>query len=200
MILPIVKENINKIDFALKQLFENVYISDKTYKNQFLFSITCNKMFLFEGCKKRIEVLVEINKENLKSNTISWKYSTNPLNEKADWIERTSNIETIANDIYDVASNKRMVNEYFTSLESHVDLINETSEIEIKDVDTNQFLVEAVSKYSKGFKYIINEKNITFDLTEDLTMANKFRLENILLASGRINSVSYNEKTIKVNF
>lgn len=201
MILPIIKENINKIDYELKQLFENVYISDKTQKNSFLFHISCNKMFLFEGCKKRVEVIVDINKEDLKSNNIKWSYSLNPLNENAERIEKYSTINTIAKDIYDIADNRRMVNEYFNSLESHVDLINESANVEITDINTTNLVVDIVSKYSKGIKYTPTEKNINFILTEKLSMANMFRLEKDLLDSGKVNSVSFTgENNVKVNF
>jgi hypothetical protein len=199
MILPIIKENINKIDYELKQLFENVYISDKTKKNNFLFHISCNKMFLFEGCKKRVEVIVDINKEDLKSNNIKWSYSLNPLNENAERIERYSTIDTITKDIYDIADNRRMVNEYFNSLESHVDLINESVNVDT-DIDTTNLLVNIVSKYSKGIKYTPTEKNINFILTEKISMANMFRLEKDLLDSGKVNSVSFTNENIKINF
>jgi hypothetical protein len=203
MILPIIKENINKIDHELKQLFENVYISDKSQKNNFLFHISCNKMFLFEGCKKRVEVIVDINKEDLKSNNIKWSYSLNPLNENAERIERYSTINNIAKDIYDIADNRRMVNEYFNSLEAHVDLINESANVETTDIDTTNLLATIVSKYSKDIKYVANlytEKNIYFILKEKLSMSNMFRLEKDLLDSGKVNSVSFTDGNIKVNF
>ncbi len=136
---PNIKVNINKIDNDLKHLFENVFITEKSEKNIYFVEILANKLFLFESCKKRVEVKVNITKNDLINNVIKWHYSINPLDEKANWIEKISNINNIANDIYDVANNKRMVNEYFSSLEEHFDLIleNNTS-TEIKEVENKE--------------------------------------------------------------
>lgn len=125
MFLDDIKQNINKIDFELKKLFENVYITEKSDKNNFYVEISCNKVFLFEGCKKRVEVKAYINKDDLKYDNIKWSYSLNPLLENSNKIERVSYINSISKDIYDIAENKRMVNEYFNSLEAMVDLILE---------------------------------------------------------------------------
>mgnify|MGYP003347964138 CR=1 FL=1 len=57
-------------------------------------------------------------------------------------------LNSIANDIYDIAANKRMVKEYFSNLESHVDLINEDyTDNTSKDVD----IFVKISKETKLF-------------------------------------------------
>ena len=126
MVLDI-KQNINAIDAKLKTLFENVYITEKSEKGNFFVEISANKMFLFEGCKKRVEVKVKINQNDLKSDIIKWSYLTNPINESSDRIDSIYYLKNISNEIYEIASQKRMVNEYFNALEAQVDLILECS-------------------------------------------------------------------------
>jgi len=201
MILDI-KQNINKIDNDLKELFENVYISEKADKGNFYVTITANKMFLFEGCKKRVEVKVDINKTDLNNNTIKWIYSLNPLNENAGKIERISYLHSIAKDIYDIAANKRMVNEYFSSLESHVDLILEDVSTEEEGANVLLTITNIVKEYVKlpieKVSANIQTEGGWIEYTTEIDMANKFRLEKKLLESGLVSYVSFNDDIIKV--
>ena len=199
MILDI-KQNINKIDNDLKDLFENVYIAEKADKGNFFVSITANKMFLFEGCKKRVEVKVDINKTDLNNNIIKWSYSLNPLNEKAEKIEKISYLHSIAKDIYDIAANKRMVNEYFSSLEAHVDLILENT-TEEEGADTLLTITNIVKEYVGTISQLssnIQTECGWIEYTANVDMANKFRLEKRLLESGLVSYVSFNDGIIKV--
>lgn len=201
MILDI-KQNINKIDSDLKELFENVYITEKTNKGNYYFNITANKMFLFEGCKKRIEVNIDINKNDLNTTIVKWNYSVNPLNENADKIERVSYIQNLANDIYDIASNKRMVKEYFASLEEHVDLINEGDVNLREDVNMFMSISNILRKYSNSYDKIIGnvDKGKGYYIAtskEEISMANKFNLEKDLLEIG-VNFISFNGKDVKI--
>jgi hypothetical protein len=159
MFLDDIKQNINKIDSDLKKFFENVYITEKVDKTSYFVEINANKMFLFEGFKKRVEVKAYINKDDLKFDTIKWSYLLNPLSESFGKIERVSYINSIAKDIYDIASNKRMVKEYFDALESHVDLILEEctpptaawkapTETERREIFCG-FIEEMVKKYTE---------------------------------------------------
>jgi hypothetical protein len=201
MILDI-KQNINKIDNDLKDLFENVYIAEKADKGNFYVTITANKMFLFEGCKKRVEVKVDINKTDLNNNTIKWIYSLNPLNENAGKIERISYLHSIAKDIYDIAANKRMVNEYFSSLESHVDLILEDVSTEEEGANELLTITNIVKEYVKlpieKVSANIQTEGGWIEYTTEIDMANKFRLEKKLLESGLVSYVSFNDDIIKV--
>jgi len=140
------KQNINKIDNELKKLFENVYITEKADKGNFYVEITANKMFLFEGCKKRVEVKAQISKSELNKNIVNWSYSLNPLNETSEKINKTSYLSGIANDIYDIASNRRMIKEYFNALEAHVDLINE-SNVEEEGLNALTIITNIVKEY-----------------------------------------------------
>jgi hypothetical protein len=200
MILDI-KQNINKIDNDLKDFFENVYISEKAEKGNFSITITANKMFLFEGCKKRVEVKVDINKTDLNNNIIKWNYSLNPLNEKAEKIERVSYLHSIAKDIYDIAANKRMVNEYFSSLEAHVDLILENMSIEVEGLNAITTITNIVKEYVGNISQLssnIQTEGGWIEYTAEIDMADKFRLEKRLLESGLVSYVSFNDGVIKV--
>jgi hypothetical protein len=223
-----IKQNINQIDFELKQLFENVYIAEKVEKNNFFVEITANKLFLFEGCKKRVEVKVNISKDDLRTNIVKWSYLVNPLNENSEKIERVSYMNSISNEIYEIASGKRMLKEYFNSLEAQVDLILECSPPEAgwkppTEMETREtfcgFIEEMVKKYTET---ISNEKrNLettskmvphylgggqietriptgTIEYTTEISMSNRFRLEKELLESGLVKFVSFNEGIVKV--
>lgn len=208
MILNI-KENINKIDYELKNLFENVYITEKAIKNNFFIEIKANKLFLFENCKKRIEVLININKNNLITNNINWAYSINPLDEKSSFIERTSNISNISNDIYDIAQNKRMVNEYFSNLDSQVDLILENStDFETEGLNFVPLIVNTIKKYTNINELITkinHEGGEILCIIDKLKISDKFLLEKELLTNERVDFVSYvneygvfNDNNIKI--
>lgn len=200
MILDI-KQNINKIDNDLKDFFENVYIAEKADKGNFFVTITANKMFLFEGCKKRVEVKVDINKNDLNGNTIKWNYSLNPLNENTGKIERVSYLHSIAKDIYDIAANKRMVNEYFSSLEAHVDLILENMSTEEEGLNAITTITNIVKEYAGNISQLssnIQTEGGWIEYTAEIDMADKFRLEKRLLESGLVSYVSFNDGVIKI--
>jgi hypothetical protein len=219
------KHNINKINFELKKIFENVYITEKANKNNFYVEIVCNKMFLFEGFKKRVEVKAFISKDSLNFENIKWSYAINPLKENSETIERISNIANIANDIYDVASNKRMVKEYFDNLESHVDLINEEctpggiltlEEVRQSICDTvdsyvSKYCEKILSKEYKIHNVLVKRNHYlgggefealhptgTIEYTAHISTSNKFKLEKELIDSYFVKYVSFNENIIKV--
>ena len=118
-----IKENINKIDYDLKNLFESVKISEKSNKGNYFFEVVASS--------NKAQVKVEISKPELNNNVIKWSYYVNPLNESSDKIERISNIENTASDIFEILSKKKMESAYFESLESNDDqLINESVEFD----------------------------------------------------------------------
>ena len=128
-----IKENINKIDYDLKNLFEDVKILEKSNKGNYYFEI--------DASSKNTHVKVEISKHNLNNKIIKWSYYTNPTNESSDKIERISTLDNIAYDVYDVVSTRKMDPEYLESIE---------------------FLTESVSEESK-FKKAYSDPNGKFD-------------------------------------
>lgn len=108
-----IKERINKIDYELKDIFENVEIVSKNEKNRFYFEIKAFGYKLDESVKD-YEITLEIDNNALNKEDISWKYWTNPV--KKDWaIDRVSNINYMSKDISDIVLNKRLDQEYLNS-------------------------------------------------------------------------------------
>ena len=201
-----IKLNINKIDGDLKTLFENVSISEKTDRNKYFFSISANKMFLFEGCKKRVEVKVNIDFEDIKTNIVKWNYLLNPLTENSETIERVSYVNSIANDIYDIACNRKMVKEYFASLEAHVDLILENEDVSFEKEGANvlTMIMDVCKKYGTYENVVTNIQPdagyVILTCNELMPMSNKFRIEKELLATEKVAYVSFDDakKEIKI--
>lgn len=194
---------INKIDFDLKNLFENVNIREKNMKNEFIFEITASSNFIFEGNNKNAQVRVVILKNVLYNpNYIRWSYFENPLNESSSLIDRVSVIETIANDIYEVITKKRMVKEYFNSLETINNMINESSISRKVESDFDK-IIKISSKYididnTEIKNEIILEDNSFMETKPSQRISLKFK--NILKLSNKFNMESDIKKISSVNF
>lgn len=218
MITQDLKLYINKIDFDLKNLFENVYIQEKALGNKFYFQIVANSKFFNineSGDWKRAETLVMINKLDLSPEFIRWSYSINPLNENADWIERISHIEHIALDIYETISKSKMDKSYFQSLESIVESINEESQPEITKDDlieklkeiSNRFQVEisGIEKTTKpileGDEFLRNSGDITIKLHHNsvIKISDQFRIESLINSNEGVNWTLFKDGFIEVN-
>ena len=218
MITQDIKSNINKIDFDLKNLFENVYIKEKTLGNQFYFEINANSTFfnINESLDwKRAESIVKIIKSDLTSDMVKWSYSINPLNESADWIERVSNINVIAKDIFETITKSRMDKSYFESLESIVESINEnTSEItkddlidKLKEIAA-RFEVE-VKKVEKTATPVLESNqfmtkggDVTIKIyhNSNIKVSDKFKIESEINSNTGVNWTLFKEGFIEVNF
>jgi hypothetical protein len=212
MITQEIKSHINKIDFDLKSLFENVYIKEKTAGNQFYFEISANNLFTESVGSQRREAIVRINKKDLLSPVVKWSYSTNPLNEGADWIERTSSLERIAYDVYDVLNTKKMDGAYFESLEIHLDMINESNEtlIEKSVVDNIQGILEKygvktleiksdIKPIYEGFVVSGTEKTFIIPHSSDIKMSDMFKIESEMKSLPGVNWVLFKEGFLEIN-
>ena len=193
--LPNIKFNINKIDFELKKLFENVYVTEKSVNSNFLLEISANKLVDYTDCKKRVSVLIEINKNDIISENIKWSYYINPLNLSLGKIERISNISQIANDINDIVTNKRMINEYFNSLEPIVELILE-NKIEVDTLSSN--ISKVVEKYAKIDAIDVRDGYTLVRLNKIPKLSEEFNIEHDLLKNEEIDYISFNDNIIKV--
>jgi hypothetical protein len=198
------KENINKIDYELKNLFENVKIFEKSNKSNYYFEINAFAHVDYGGDRKDAQVKVSISKPDLEFNKIKWSYLTNPLNENSDVILRVSNIDHISFDIYEVLLNKRMEDEYFESLESVYDLITESVIVEKKeDLEKKledilkKFEIENTSVEESKYSPDGNKPEKTLLFLKDLKMSDKFLLESELKSIG-IDYVSFSGSTIKI--
>lgn len=202
-----IKENINKIDYELKNLFEEVEISEKNNRNGYYFEINASSHINFDDVRKKVSVKVDIKKPDLMANNISWSYYTNPSNESSEVINRVSNINNISSDIYRIVSKKMMEEEYFESLSPVEEFINESvitldqrEELEQKLEDIFKvFQIE--SKPIEESKYFSNgdkpEKTLTY--YKELKASDMFLLESQLNSIG-IEYVSFHNGSIKIKF
>ena len=211
-----IKLIINKIDYDLKSLFENVYITEKSLGNQFYFEISANSTFLNLNEMKswqRAEVKVKISKRDLIGNNIKWSYSVNPLNESADIIERVSSIDNIAKDIYEVITKSRMEKSYFESLEYIVESINENvsevvdKTIEDKLVDVISQLGIKVDRFENSVKIIEGNqfdriKDITYKFyhSGDIKLSDMFKIEQNINSNSGVNWTVFKKGFIEVNY
>ncbi len=212
------KQRINKLDYELKEVFENVYIKEKSVGKQFFFSIDCNGEFwnLNESkAYQRAEVKVVIHKSDLIKNPISWSYSSNPINENAHWIQRVSNFDDLSKDIIDVVQSCRMDESYFSQLpfvfedltekspEEYVDddgkVIN--SKLQSMGVDVDEIDQEdKIQLEGNSFMNTKPEKKYSFYHHNQLSMADKFLLEQELNKIDGVNYTIFKEGVIEVNF
>lgn len=181
-----IRENINRIDFQLKNLFENVEITEKNNKVGY-FEIIASSLVDVDGEKKRAQVKAFITKPALESNIVNWSYCVNPSNVTSDVIERVSNIDNVANDIYDVVKSKRMEKEYFESLQSEYELILKSVEEKFEDK-----ISSLLEKFGVNEKLIVESKfNLdgstpekTISIKKELKLSERFALETELRSLG----------------
>lgn len=215
MVVNDIKQNINKIDFDLKNLFENVYITEKSLGNQFYFEINANSTFfnLNESLSwKRVEANVIINKIDILSNNIRWFYSPNPLNESVSMVERNSTIDKIAYDIYNVIIKGKMDKKYLSDLEDIVESINEG--VEHLDKTFMELVTESINKYGVEITSITSEDKITlennnfmdtkpdqciiFNHNSNIKMSDMFKIEGDIKSILGVDSVIFKEGYIEV--
>lgn len=215
MITDEIKANINKIDYSLKKLFENVYIKELSIGNKFFFEIRANSTFfnINESNEwKRAESIVIIDKKDLNGNVVHWKYSINPLKESSTYIDRSSHIDNIANDIYETITKSRMEKEYLNGLETIVEYINESVEEEITKDDLIDKLKEISNKYinveTVSVSPIIKEN--TYFSKPDMVariyhnniidISDKFKIESEFATNEGVNWTLFKEGFIEVNY
>lgn len=215
MITTEIKANINKIDYDLKRLFENVYIKDLSIGSQFFFEIKANSKFfnINESNEwKRAESIVIINKQDISKDIIKWKYSVNPLNESSDYIERFSSINTIGNDIYETITKSKMEKEYFNRLENIIESINENVGEEITKDDLIEKLKEISNKYIKvetlDVTPIISENtyfskpNMIAKIyhNDTIPISDRFKIESEFALNECVNWTLFKEGFIEINY
>lgn len=214
MILQDLKSNINKIDFGLKSLLENVYITEKTIGNRYFFEISANGLFNESVGSQRREAVVRIDKWDLLNTSIRWSYSTNPLNENSDWIERVSSLDMVASDIYDVLKTKKMDSAYFESLETVVDMINESVEtqdiektlienvqgiLEKYGVKTLEIKTDIVPIYENSGFPVGVEKTIIIPHSSNIKVSEMFMIESEMKSLPGVNWILFKEGFMEIN-
>jgi len=215
-----IKSRINKLDFDLKEFFENVQIKSKFYKTAF-FDINANKVCHVKECNdyKRLEVKAIINTPDLIKDVICWSYSTNPLKNNV-WIDRTSTYDNLSEDIINIFREKRFDHMYLLDVEPILDVIHEEDIVISQQEDDHQvYKIENTIKNILENGYGIDITSIEYDInlikedlrvnesTEvmevsyrgDISMSNKFKIEDELNSMDGVNYTIFKENKILVN-
>jgi len=216
LILEDIKVNINKIDFQLKEVFENVNIKEKSDRIGHFFEINTDSNFLFEDNSwKKAGVRVKIYKQDLLSESVRWFYQVDTLNESSDWIERSSPIAKIGKDINNVIVLKQMSEDYFSKLEETIEMINESSsqivETDIESKVENILYGYGVIVEDKAYgESVILENNqfmskkpdqqIRFIHSSEIKISDKFRIESEIKSFEGVNYVLFRENEIEVDY
>lgn len=214
---PEIKTKINRIDYELKEFFENVYIKDKFYKTGF-FEITANLVSYIKESRdhKRVEVKIIINQPDLLTDPVKWSYSTNPLNENALWIDRVSNFDNLSEDIIQIAKECRFDESYLMDLEPVVDVINESTIEEVieKEFDFQDTLLNILENYKvqvnmkQSELHSVNEnlygrasdRIVRFYHKSDIKVSDKFKIEAEMMTLENVNWCLFREEYIEVNY
>jgi hypothetical protein len=194
-------ENINKIDYDLKQLFESVEITEKSDRGNYLFEINATH--------DNTKVKVEISKPDLNQKVVKWTYYTNPLNESSDKIERFSSIGKIATDIFDIISKKMMDKSYLESIsyESiNESVITESSVIsEDEKIELEKKLEEIMKRFEieerllNESKYDENVLVKTISFKQNLKPTDLYLLDFNLKTAG-FSKITYQGDVVTVQF
>ena len=134
------KTNINKLDFDLKELFDEVSITERNDRSVYFFDILVEK--LHQG--KKVGVRVFIPKPQLEQvGLVKWRYLSDTRDSNSYLVERVSDLDVLANDINSVIVEKKLDGAYLESLQPvHDEVSSYEDEIEQKPL-----LVELLEKF-----------------------------------------------------
>lgn len=150
-----VKLAINKIDYNLKQLLNDVVINENT--QGYYFDLSASDII----DDKEITIKAKINKDSLITNLIKWEYMSNSNDNTSNVVERFSTIDTIHSDINDVIKRKKFSKEYLDSLVIKEQYVNESSD------ETLDLTIEDKIKNVIKPKYSIIEVEKVLSLKEN---------------------------------
>lgn len=198
-----IKENINKIDFQLKNEFDDVNIIEKSTKGEFLFEINASKVININGEPKKVSIKLDIKKESLNKDIFNWDYyiDTNDLN--SDRIKKTSLVETIQNDILDIFEKKKFSKDYLDKLESFIPkeeevIIEKESQFNNKIQSIfDSFEISDVLKNEK--KYVDGVHENTIIVEKKLSPENKYIFDMNLKSAG-YEDIEYVDNKITIKY
>jgi hypothetical protein len=216
MINPEVKSRINKIDFELKQVFENVFIKEKYYKTGY-FEVSANKVVYLKESReyKRLEAKVIINQPDLLQEQVKWSYSTNPLVENTIWLDRVSPIEDLSKDIINIVEERRLNGDYIFNVEAIVDMVNEDAsfdeEVEQKTkIDVISDVLNSFSVEVKSHNVLVvsnesafstaSDRIITLNHNSDIKISDMFKIESQINALEGVNWTVFKEGFIEISW
>lgn len=105
------KYNINKIHGDLLSQFLNAEIKIEE-KSNLKFGNYIEVSVINEGK----EVKMIMTKKDLENYSFPWRYSENPLNENASFVERFSSVDDLTSDVKEIFEKNRFSEEYLNEL------------------------------------------------------------------------------------
>ena len=211
--LDLMIQNINKIDRILKESFEKVEIHENAHRSNFYFDVTCQKMVgTDQGGSKTYQIKSKILKESINRGNIEWLYASNPDNEKAGWIERSSTIDSFSEDLLDIVYKNKLDESYVRSLKEVFAPINESSiaqkdltlldrvgsivneSIEVVSIDSQKEVVSSPLNES-----LVRKTTLHFNTDEQIPFAKAFELEDKLKSLEGVEYVVFSGKKISVH-
>ena len=216
MVTSEIKFKINRIDSNLKNLFDEVQIVEKSTGNRFFFEIEANSNFfgLNESQSwNRAGVVVHIEKPELAKTLINWSYRIHPLKESLGYIDCQSSLDTIAQDIYNIVTKKRMDSGYFKKLES-VEIEQISSEPKPKTLqeeiinalrvneNLNVTEVKVETSVFEGYEFMTSKPDVRIRLFVDrnLRISERLRIENFIYSFDKVNLTNVSETYVDVNY
>ena len=205
MLYEKVKINLNRLDYNLKELYSEVKITEKSTHNQFFFQIEATGRFenLLESSETReVKSLVFIEKNNLNFEEVKWSYSVDPTDSNADFIERISKIDELAQDIHNTVSKRQMDSSYLKKTPVLYELINENSTV-IEEDPLEKEILRLVEKFDVTKDDLVTEKVLGkrhFKIYyKKMSISEKLKLETKLNNLDGISYISFIDDFIKVN-
>ena len=175
-----IKENINRLDFELKSVFQKVQINEGQSKSEYFFDIVAEK--IVEG--KMTAIRLFINKSQLESKKVTWRYLSNPSEQDSYLVERVSNFEELAEDILQVVDERKFERAY---LESLTPVVEKKAEKVQEDNRTNIVkLMEKFDVHHLETKSLV-EDHVQTELSyfkHNLRNSDKQRVEMALKSAG----------------
>lgn len=204
MLSETVKRNLNKLDFDLKQIYSAVKITEKTTHNQFFYQIEAVGNFqVFENQKNLLMSLVLIEKNNLNFDTVTWKYSVNPLDINSENIERVSKIEELAKDIHSTITKKQMDFNYLRSSPIAYEMINESVSKPKRKITLEDKILGIVENFNVEVEFTDVENNNGRKSLKiyhkGIKVSDKFILENKINNFKGVSFISFFDDHLKVN-
>lgn len=192
--------NINRIDFELKNLFDSVNITEKSNNKGFYFDIIAESAIH----QTKITLVTELNQFDLMGSVINWNYLSDPTNENSFKVERTSTIDTIHNDMFEIITKKRFNGDYLDRLVVEdlvldLDIINESNQNEsndnIIDIISNIFIYHDVAPFSSIHKEFSYNENVDIFIKTPYKL--KFKLKDQLKESTKI---AIEQQVMKIDY
>jgi tRNA U34 5-carboxymethylaminomethyl modifying GTPase MnmE/TrmE len=103
------KENLNKIHISLINSFESVSIEECS-------SLEQGNYITLEINENNKTLVMMVSKKDLENSIFNWKYKSDPTNTNSFLVERTSNVDSLLEDIKDIFHQNRFDSNYIKNI------------------------------------------------------------------------------------